>query len=74
MTLAPNNAPVDLFTVTDFLICLVRLDPNVSRALDGYEGENVAARWLSRKRAYEITLRFDADDIAYAIGPPLHDA
>ena len=60
------NTGRTLFQVIDEVVALIRADPRLADALDSYprdgsDSEVIGARWLSRKNAYEITLRFDAE-------------
>ncbi len=62
----PIHPPRSILAVADEVIEQVRLDERMSDALDAYGAtleprpDNVNVRWLSRKRGYEVTLRFDA--------------
>jgi hypothetical protein len=62
------HPPIPILDVLKDVIDQVRLDARLSEALDRYApgdplAANVAVRWLSRKRAYEVTLKFDAEHL-----------
>lgn len=59
----PTGNEPDLFTVMQMVVNAVRTNAALDAALDGYlrhDADNVRARFLSRRRAYEVTVLLDA--------------